>query len=421
MVVFRKNMLHKNDQTTLISFKNEFLLDHVEKIYELLKKREETDLFILKTIETQKLYGSSKWTEIFTKDKEYNFIKSPNLAIYKNNPSKLEIKSGYHGTYSNYLMLPNKEWNIEELNQTTFKLIHITIAEEDEQSECQIPSSYLIPAIRKSSDANSLVNSPNCFVLNLPYNLPRELDNFRRKYIHWAENELEARWEQDKKKGHKRIPIIKRPTYKKNRQGLTVIDEVPWYSHAFKNKCHATKSNLFVLKKYQVSARKTVAPYSNVISSVNHGSLRWLKTPNDKFYASWMNSSLFLLSLFNNQRIIHKDYWMMMVGDFNTVVFPIYESFDEKTIQKVIKQWQNMVLISNDELPFLPQQLGADLVKKSKKKKNPPPDQVIHYERLSERVELDIAWLHALGVSDDQINETIDEIYDWLIEYMETR
>jgi len=421
MVVFRKGALKSNSQTLLVSINNEFSLNRVDEIYGLIEKQIESDILNLKSIETQNLYTSTKWTELFTRVANFTFLKSPGLEKYNGNTSQFRIIRGYDGTYSDYLMLPNKEWNIEELNTTTYKLIHHTLPKDDEQRECLIPASYLVSAIRRSRDANSLVTAPNCYVLNLPYQLPRDLDEFYRKYIHWAENGLEAKWSQDRKKGHKRVPIVKRATYKKNRKGLKVIDQVPWFSHAYKNKCQETKSNLFLLKKYQVSARRTLAPYSKKIASVNHGSLMWIKTPNNKFYASWMNSSLFFHSLFTNQRIIHKDYWEMMIGDFKNVIFPKYGTFDDDTIDDLILKWEDLALISTEDMPFLPQQLGANLVIKSKKKKDPPPDQVIPYDRLPERVELDKAWLRAFDVPDDKIDKNINEIYDWLIDYMETR
>ena len=82
-----------------------------------------------------------------------------------------------------------------------------------------------MPAIRKSTDANSFTTEANCYVLNLPYQLPKDLLEFQRKYIYWAENQLDAKWEEARKKGHKRVPIVKRLTKKKNSKGEVVVKQ----------------------------------------------------------------------------------------------------------------------------------------------------------------------------------------------------
>lgn len=430
MVVFRKGTLEANSQTLLISINDEFSLDNVNELYDIIINKKDSVLLTLKVIDTQELYKSSKWTELFTEKTDFDFLKSPKLEKYKVNSSKIQISSGFHSTYSNYLMLPNNEWNIEELNATTFKLIHHIIPLDDEQRECRIPASYLVPAIRKSSDANVFITSSNCYVLNLPYQLPRELDDFRRKYLHWAESELKARLEQDRKKGHKRMPIVRRITYKKNSTGQNIIDQIPWFSHSYKNKCNEKKGHIFILRKYQPSARKSLSIYSKDIASINDGSLYFIKNNNDKLLLSWLATSLFLLVLFRHQQIIHKDYYKMQIQDFAEVLFPKLSKFSidkGKTstptdeANNLISKWKALAELPDEDIPFLPHQLGADLVIKSKKKKKPPPNQIIHFDRLPERVALDKAWLSALGIPEDKIDETINDIYDWLTDYMETR
>ena len=379
-----------------------------------------SNLLNLKTIPTKNLYESTKWTEFFTDEIKFSYLNSPKLEKYNENTSLLKVTSGFHATYSDFLMLPNYEWGIKKLNEKTYKLIHNTLPFDDNQKECSIPASYVIPAIRKPSDANAFTSSPNSYVLNLPHKLDRELNEFHRKYIYWAENELEARWEEDRKKGHKRVPIIKRVTYKKNRKGETIADEKPWFSHSYDSKCSEKRGHLFFLKRLQPSARRSLSFYTEDLVSVNHG-IFFLKDKSDKLYASWTSSSLFLISYFQCQQIVHKDYYKVAIKDFDRMLFPKSAIFTKDEHNSLIKAWQLLTDLSEKQVPFLPQQLGAGLVIKSKKKKNPPPDKIIPYDRLIERVELDKAWLRVLDVPTDKIDKTINEIYDWLIEYMETR
>ena len=421
LVIFQKGVLNPKSQTHLVSINDEFSLNEVNEIYDIIVKKKESDILKLKTINTHTLYESAKWTMFFSDKTDLSFLNSQKLEKYDENTSEIHITSGFHGTYSDFLMLPNKEWNIEELNTTTYKLIHHTLPREDEQRETRIPSSYLVPAIRKSSDANSLRTQANCYVLNLPYQLPRELLDFQRKYIYWAENQLNAKWEESKKKGHKRVLIVKKLTKKRNKQGEMVIDKTPWFSHAHKNGCDTKKGELVYCKKGRPKNRRSFTHLSENTITINHGFGYIIYSKSSKFYSSWMNSTLYLYCKFQNHRIISLGYYEMMVSDFNTLKFPKYDAFTEDERRLLIKAWESLADLSDDQVPFLPQQLGAVLVNKSKKKKDPPPDQVIPYDRLPERVELDKAWLRALGDPEDKIDETINEIYDWLIDYMETR
>ena len=429
LVIFQKGVLTTQSQTHLVSINDEFSLNEVNELYNIIKNKKKSDLLKIKTVKTQKLYDSTKWTELFTEETDFIFLNSQKLEKMSENTSDLHITRGFDATYSDYLMLPNKEWNIEKINATTFRLTHHTISKDDEQRECRIPASFLVRAIRWSQDANSFITSPTSYVLNLSYQLPRELDEFRRKYIYWAENELDTRWEQAQKKGHKRVSIVKKVTFKKNQKGERVVDQTPWFNHTYKHKCNEKKGNIFFLKKYRPTKRRSLSFYTDDIASVNHG-LFYLKDNCNKLFASWLVSTLYLVSLFKAQQIVSTNYYKMAIQDFNEVLFPKLSEFSIKKGESLIltdeandliTKWKALAEIPENDMPFLPQQLGADLVIKSKKKKDPPPDQVIPYDRLPERVELDKAWLRALGVPDDKIDKNINEIYDWLIDYMETR
>ncbi len=429
MVVLKKGALHTDSKTLMISINDELSIEDVNPLYDIIKNNKKSDLLMRKTVSTQDLYKSTKWTEIFIEKIDFDFLNSPKLEKLRKNTSNLHITRGFDATYSNYLILPNKEWSIERINATTFRLIHKNLPKDDEQYECRIPATYLIPAIRWSKDANSFKTSPSSYVLNLPYQFPRNLDEFRRKYLHWAENDLDARWERARKKGHKRVPIVKRTTFKRNQKGERVIDETPWYSHAYKNMCNEKRGNIFFLKKYRPTRRRSLSFYTGEIASVNHG-LFFLKDNNNKLIASWLASSLYLISQFRFQQIISTHYYKMAIQDFSEVLFPKLSKFSIKTdgssdltdeAKDLITKWNTLVELSNEKISFLPQQLGADFVIKSKKKKDPPPDQTLSYDRLPERVLLDKAWLRALNISEHKIDDTLNEIYDWLLDYMETR
>ncbi len=421
MVIFRKGYLKNSSNTKIVSLLKEFKLEQVNDIFNCLAKNEDSNKMTVKTVKTHDLYNSVKWTTFFGKKGDFSYLDSNKLESYKNNLSDLVINGGYNGAYSDFLMLPNREWSIKRINETTFLLNHITLPEGDAQRSCHIPSKYLVQAIRKSGDANSFTTKPNCYVLNLPYQLPKILLDFQRKYIYWSENQLDAKWKEDKKKGHKRVPIVKRLTKKRNKKGELVIDKTPWFSHAHKNGCNEKKGKLIYCKKGRPMNRRSFSPLAENTVTINHGFGYIVKSKSPRFYASWMNSALFLNSIFSNHRIISLGYYEMMVSDFDSVKFPKYDVFTTDDRKLLIESWESLAGLPDEQVPFLPQQLGADLVIRSKKKKNPQPDQIIHYNPLPERVELDKAWLQAIGVADDKIDECLDTVYSWLISYMKTR
>ena len=419
LVVFQKGTLKPNAQTILVSINDEFSLNDASQIYNIIKNKKKSDLLTLKSTKTQNLYESTKWTNLFLEDVEFSFLKSPKLEKFGENTSNLEFTYGFHGSYAEFLMLPNKEWSIEKVSSTMFKLIHHTLPDGDDQKECQIPLSYLVPAIRKSSDANFFTTSPNCYVLNLPYRLPRELDEFHRKYIYWAELQIEQKWEQARLKGHKRSPIIKKLTQKKNKKGEMVVDEIPWFSHAYKNKCATKVSHLFFIRpKYRPKTRRAIVIYSKEKTSSNDIFYQ-LSTKNDTFYASWTSSSLYLYSHFKYHQIQSKGLMKIERKDFGNVLFPKMDEFSKNEQETLIKVWQLLVSSSENLVPFIPQQLGDKLIIKSRKKKDPPPPKIVPYERLKERFDLDRAWLRVLGVSEDKLDDEIDKLYNWLINYIE--
>ena len=390
-------------------------MSDVDLLLSSIQNNTENDNILQKTIPTDILYVSSKWSEFFNNTGEYisQAINSNKLEEFENNTSELSMFSGYHCTYSDWLMLPNKEWTIEphifEVIENTrvvksYLLTHITLPENDEQRTCIIPSQYCVPAIRCSDDANQIISESNSFVLDLISDLPKELLDFHRIYLHWAEGEIEIKWAKNIANGHKRVEIVKKKADDKN----------PWFSHAHDTGCTIKQGQLIVMRKYGLSCRTCVSSYTKTNVSINDGLGYFFTTPNIEFYVSWLNSAIYLYSVVNNHQIITVGYYKMQIGDFAHVKFPKYSEFDEPTKTELIAKWQALADVK--DLPFLPEQFGAKIIKKRGK-----PTEIEMCRPLYERVDLDIAWLKALEIDEDKIQPTLDELYAWLREYITTR
>lgn len=412
MVIFRKGSLSDNGKTRLVSIKKEIDMGDVIGIISDV----ENPLVIKKTVSTMELYGSSNWNAIFVGRNEAvaNLSLSPKMEKYNGNSSDIKISRGYDGTYSDFLMLPNDEWQIIRLNSESFRLDHITVSEGDAHRFCVISSDFLVPAIRNSEGLDGMVSQPDCWVLNLPPELPSSTIDFQRKYIHWAEDAIEGKWERARKDGHKRVDICKRSEKK---DGKYV--KIPWFSHAWMNRCQDVNAQILVTYKYTYSSRKCYGVFVAHPISVNHN-FRYLKHVDPTFYVSYMSSGIYFHTLFGLHRIVHKDYAQVEVGDLQEMMFPKYSKFDDVTKTDLITKWQSLADVK--DLPFLPQQFGADEIVKGKTVKGvKQPDTIKHYESLPERVALDNAWLKALGIPDGEIEETRKALYAWLIDYMELR
>lgn len=416
MIICRKGELSELDQTKLISIFDEFSIDDIPiivKEIEMSTKDENMPHCTCKLVLTSKLYTSSKWTEFFIPKSNLfdSIMDSYKLENYEGNTSNIIINRGYASSYSEYLMLPNKEWDIKKLNENMYQLIHKTLPDGDAQKICNISSKYLVKAIRKSESANSFKTNSDCYVLNIPPELPLDLTEFKRKYVYWAENMIENKWDRDEKKGHLRIPIVKKST-KINKKGKIIYNGIPWYSTPWKSKCSDKRSQLFMMMKYQLSRRRSISSYCESKSVTNDG-IHILYSNDNVFNASWTSSAIYLYSLLNHQQIIHQDYAKMQIQDFAQVKFPKYSEFSEEEKRELIAKWEALANLPDDKVPFLAQQLGAKTVKKDKTE--------IENDPLPERVALDNAWLRVLGVSEDKIEIIRKELYKWLINYMETR
>ena len=423
MVILEKGRLQPDQQTLMVSLKDKFTVAEAPGMAEAIRNQDTHPNVMYTTIPTDELYRSDKWAKLFSPNvgnldwlfstpqlaplktpKTSDKLKGRKRAEWTVHPSKVEVKIGYSGTYSEFLMLPNKTWNIElHPNRPDHFLISRV---ENPAESCPIAEKYLVRAIRKASFANGLKVSPTAYTLNLPYELPEELDEFRQKYLIWAEEELEKKITRERKNGHKRNDLIKLPVFKDengNSSGQRKLKAYPWYSHAYRNKCTVSRSTLFIQKKYQVSARRSLAPLATEKVTVNHGSLYYVVSPDAPFYAAWMNSGIFFYILFRNHRIIHKDYWEMMIRDFYPVLYPVYDAFSTAVRKNIISAWEELATIQQSDLPFIPHQFG--------KKSKPLP----------ERINLDMAWLVALGVPKKEQQPTLDALYGWLRIYFEMR
>ena len=89
----------------------------------------------------------------------------------------------------------------------------------------------------------------------------------------------------------------------------------PWYNHAHKNKCYNKIGTLFTTNsKYRL---KTGYRWAFIRpKKLWQAMFQYYSDPDNQFYASWMASSFYLLTLFKNQREIAKGLYIMVIEIF---------------------------------------------------------------------------------------------------------
>ena len=254
-------------------------------------------------------------------------------------------------------------------------------------------------------------------MLNLPPEPKPELDEFRSTYIRWAETTLEQKWREDKKKGHPRKPVIKQAEKELLDDGNWRYTTVPWFSRPNQTGCSASKGRVFLLLKFQPSARKTISTYCQDEVTANAG-FYILQSKDDEFFASWFSSACFYYWIFPQFQVIHKDYWQLLKSTIDALRFPDPRALDDTTRRDVVTKWEALCAIEAGNLPFLPQQFGVDKVSKGKKGQLDTSKQ---FTPLPARIALDKAWLKALGTPDSDLQQVIDDLYAWLRDFLTKR
>ena len=122
MVVFRKTKegTTEKDKSELVSFASGFTVEDVPHIYKAIVNKDPHPLIAkIKTTDTMDLFNSNNWNELFI-DMHPNIdkvLQADALQEIGKNDQNMRIMSGYHGTYSAYLMLPNDSWNINAIGE----------------------------------------------------------------------------------------------------------------------------------------------------------------------------------------------------------------------------------------------------------------------------------------------------------------
>ena len=189
----------------------------------------------------------------------------------------MRIFRGFDATYADFLMIPNKWWNIES-DEPDFLRISLN-SDETDKKVISIPKRYVVASIRRTATADEVVNAPDSYVINLNPSIIKsdpELNEFHSGYLKFMQTKIEEQWFEDKKKGHKRV-------------------EVPegWYAHPNRYQCAKTVGTFSISTNMQLRPGKRWLHTRKPCQASILGFGYIVQTQNSLFYASWMNSSFY--------------------------------------------------------------------------------------------------------------------------------
>ncbi len=215
------------------------------------------------------------------------------------------IRSGFHGTYVDFLFLPNDHWKIIQDNWPNS--IKISSIESPNEKPLEVPSHLLKRAFRKPENTQSFYANASHFVLSIPPDeaLPRD---FQTQYIQYAEEKLRESMAGKLQRGGKetgRVPSI-------------------WYSHAFRNGAEKSIGHLWTFEKIYPINRANLSTFSREL--VTAPNMFHLIYGDDSTLLealhSWFNTTFFFCEYLLHVKSIRRGWLKGTIGLFKTLRVP---------------------------------------------------------------------------------------------------
>ncbi len=215
------------------------------------------------------------------------------------------IRSGFHGTYVDFLFLPNDHWKIIKANWPNS--IKISSIESPNEKPLEVPSYLLKRAFRKPENTQSFYANASHFVLSIPPDeaLPRD---FQTQYIQYAEEKLRESMAGKLQRGGKetgRVPSI-------------------WYSHAFRNGAEKSIGHLWTFEKIYPINRANLSTFSReLVTAPNMFHLIYGDDPALlEALHSWFNTTFFFCEYLLHVKSIRRGWLKGTIGLFKTLRVP---------------------------------------------------------------------------------------------------
>ncbi len=255
----------------------------------------------------RKLFSFNNWEMAFrygANSSIFNILDSLPIIPFEQQQFA-NIRSGFHGTYVDFLFLPNDYWNI--IDNKWPDRVRISCINSPHQTPLEVPPHLLKRALRKPENAQALYTNASHFVLSISPDevLPRD---FQTRYIQYAEEKL-----RDSMAG-------------KHQRGGKETGRVPptWYSHAFRNGAEKSIGHLWTFEKIYPINRVNLSTFSREI--VTAPNMFHLISGDDparlEALHSWFNTTFFFCEYLLHVKSIRRGWLKGTIGLFKTLRVP---------------------------------------------------------------------------------------------------
>jgi hypothetical protein len=334
---------------------------------------------------TSELYAQTNWEMVFKVQ-----IAPALFGIFDElplvpfgNQDYAQIRSGFHGTYVDFLFLPNNAWAITE--DTFPRGILVKNSEAVNTVSLEVPGSLLRRAYRKPEMTQELYATPSHYVLSIPPGavLPSALQD---SYLAGAGEKLRAAMVQ-----------------KKGRGGKETGDVPPdWFNHAYRNGAETSVGQLWAFEKIYPINRSNLSTFSrepvtapNMFHLIYGPSIETLETLH-----SWFNTTFFFAEYFLHAKSIRRGWLKGTISTFKILRVP------DLTPAGFSSHHQTAAITAIREL-------AEDL------QTNPQP--IADQLDLPARLNLDRTWVDILELSSSQQDDLVKEARNFVSEFIKNR
>ncbi len=363
-------------------------IESVERIVKAIlnETNNPTDTSVTKgSLSHEKLFSFNNWEMAFkyvANPSIFSIIDSLPLVPF-DEQSFAQIRSGFHGTYVDFLFLPNEHWNVIQ-DQFPDKVL-ISLISEPRGNTLRVPTRFLKRAYRKPENTQSFYATTSHYVLSIP---PEESlpSDFQVKYIEYAEETLRKSMAGKVQRGGKETGYV--PPH--------------WYSHAFRNGAEKSIGHLWAFEKIYPLNRANMSTFSrNPVTAPNMFHLIYGDDPARlEVLHSWFNTIFFFCEYLLHVKSIRRGWLKGTIGLFKNLRVPDLSSsfYTPDKIARAQQAIQAMSLAFDAHPIPIANQLGTE-----------------------PRRELDLAWADILEVPASKQEMFLLEASEFVRHFVEQR
>jgi hypothetical protein len=384
LVILRKGTLTENS-TTKVGILGEIPSDEqLDAILEESQQKLTENLFhTVLLYPTSMLFMDLSWENLFwslpNPNLEVRLAELPLIPVGES--PEVRFKTGFHSTYCDWLIFPNRWFAIAAIQNSEGM---IAVIRKSDGKRIDVPQKYLMPCLREANSHQELIACPTHYVLILPdtENTP-EMARLKHEIIdELAEN-------------------LKKTLTAKHAKGGKVraqLGEI-WYAHPFRTGATNKLARVFTFNRYGMWRRNNLACYTSEPVTANDGfhmyeiNAKW-----EMLLAGWWNTTLHMYDFVQFCRVPAHHVQQVLKPDRSKMRIPRFAHLPQAAAAQLRQSVLDFDTALKAEQKVLPDQLDW-----------------------TARRQFDTAWLQAFGWPQRKIEPFLTELYAFLAPLIRNR